>query len=91
MGNDIFTRKAGELIFHNKIQQMSVDFTRLNIIKMSNRSTKEIIIIVLEKSHNLVLSCAMATSNPTHKQIEKGKQKREEERLGKRGQIKRQG
>ena len=31
------------------------------------------------KSHNLVLSCAMATSNPTHKQTEKGKRKREEE------------
>ena len=39
--------------------------------------------MVFEKSHNLVLSCAMATSNPTHKQTErqrkKGKREREEE------------
>ena len=45
MGSGIFTRKAGELIFHNKIQQSSIDFTRLNIIKRSNQSTKEITII----------------------------------------------
>ena len=42
MSSGIFARKAGELIFHNKIQQSGIDFTRLNIIK---RSTKEIIII----------------------------------------------
>ena len=41
----IFTRKASELIFHNKIQQSGIDFTRLIIIKRSNRSAKEIIII----------------------------------------------
>ena len=45
MSSGIFTRKAGELIFHNKIQQSGIDFTRLIIIKRSNRSTKEIIII----------------------------------------------
>ena len=42
--------------------------------------------MVFEKSHNLVLSCAMETSNPTHKQTEreKGKGKRErEEEIGK--------
>ena len=49
MGSGIFTRKAGELILHNKIQQSSIDFTRLNIIKRSNRSTKEIIIIGIGK------------------------------------------
>ena len=49
MGSGIFTRKAGELIFHNKIQQSSIDFTRLKIIKRSNRSTKEIIIIGIGK------------------------------------------
>ena len=47
MSRGNFTRKAGELIFHNKIQQSSIDFTRLNIIKRSNRSTKEIIIIAI--------------------------------------------
>ena len=83
MSSGIFTRKAGGLIFQNKIQQSGIDLTRLIIIKRSNRSTKEIIIIGFEKSHNLVLSCAMATSNPTHKQTErqreKGKREREEE------------
>ena len=49
MSSGIFTRKAGELIFHNKIQQSSIDFTRFNIIKRSNRSAKEIIIIGIGK------------------------------------------
>ena len=83
MSSDIFTRKAGELIFHNKIQQSGIDFTRLIIIKRSNQSTRKSLLLVFEKSHNLVLSCAMATSNPTHKQTErqreKGKWEREEE------------
>ena len=45
MGHDILIRSTGKLIFHNKIQQSSIDLTRLNIIKRSNRSTKEINII----------------------------------------------
>ena len=45
MSSGIFTRKARELIFHNKIQQSSIDFTRFGIGKRSNRSAKEIIII----------------------------------------------
>ena len=49
MGSGIFTRKAGELIFHNKIQQGSIDFTRLGIGKRSNRSAKEIIIVGIGK------------------------------------------
>ena len=61
------------MILHNKIQQSNIDFTRLNIIKRSYQS------VVFQKSHNLILSCAMAISNPTHKQTEKGKRKREEE------------
>ena len=87
MGSGIFTRKAGELIFHNKIQQSSIDFTRLNIIKRSNRVLRKSLLLVLEKSHNLVLSCAMAASNPTHKKTEKGKRKREEEGKRKREEI----
>ena len=47
MSSGIFTRKAGELIFHNKIQQSSIDFTRFTIGKRSNRSAKEIIIICI--------------------------------------------
>ena len=45
MGSGIFTRKAGELIFHDKIQQSSIDFTRFSIGKRSNRSAKEIIVV----------------------------------------------
>ena len=45
MSSGIFTRKAGELIFHNKIQQSSINFTRFSIGKRSNWSAKEIIII----------------------------------------------
>ena len=58
MGSGIFTRKAGELIFYNKIQQSSIDFTRLNIIKRSNQSTKEIIIIgILEVTQLGIILC----------------------------------
>ena len=49
MSSGIFTRKAGELIFKNKIQQSSIDFTRFNIIKRINRSAKEIIIVGIGK------------------------------------------
>ena len=45
MGSSVFTRKVGELTFHNKIQQSSIDFTRFGIGKRSNQSAKEIIII----------------------------------------------
>ena len=45
MGSGIFTRKAGELIFHDKIQHSSINFTRFSIGKRSNRSAKEIIVV----------------------------------------------
>ena len=45
MSSGIFTRKASELIFHNKIQQSSIDFTRFSIGKRSNRSAKKIIVV----------------------------------------------
>ena len=45
MSSGIFTRKVGELIFHIKIQQSGIDFTRFSIGKRSNWSAKEIIII----------------------------------------------
>ena len=89
MGSDIFTRKAGELIFHNEIQQSSIDFTRLNIIKRSNRSTKEIIIIGIGKvtQFGIILRNRDKQSNT---QANKKASERER-RLGKRVRIKRQG
>ena len=49
MDSGIFTRKAGELIFHDKIQQSSINFTRFSMGKRSNRSAKKIIIVGIGK------------------------------------------
>ena len=87
MSSGIFTREAGELIFHNEIQQSSIDFTRLNIIKWSNRRSKQIIIIGIGKSHNSVLSCAIVTSKQSNTQaIKQRKSERKERAKGKEGE-----
>ena len=89
MGSGIFTRKAGELIFHKKIQQSIIDFTRLNIIKRSNRSTKEIIIIGIGKVTQFGI---MLRHRDKQSNTQSNKRASERERrLGKRGRIKRQG
>ena len=49
MGCGIFTRKAGKLIFHNKIQQSNINFTRFRISIGSNRSAKKIIVVGIGK------------------------------------------
>ena len=49
MSSGIFTRKAGKLIFHNKIQQSGIDITRFNIDSRSNRSANKIIIVGIGK------------------------------------------
>ena len=86
MSSDIFTRKAGELIFHNKIQQSGIDFTRLIIIKRSNRSTKEIIIIGIGKITQFGITPSWQAIQHTSTR-EKARKRRTE----KRGGIKRQG
>ena len=65
MGCGIFTRKARKLIFHNKIQQSGINFTRFSISTGINRSANKIIVVGVEKSHNLVLSRAIVTKQPT--------------------------
>src|SRR6187399_498146 len=45
MGSGIFTRKAGKLIFHDKIQQSCIDLTRFSIGNRSDRSANKIIIV----------------------------------------------
>ena len=85
MGSGIFTRKAGELVFDDKIQQSSIDFTRLNIIKRSNRSTKEIIIIGIGKvtQFSIILSHRDKQSiqhTSTQEASEEDKRKRGEEK-----------
>ena len=95
MSSGIFTRTAGELIFHNKIQQSSIDFTRLIIIKRSTRSTKEIIIIGISKviQFGIILSHRDKQAIQHTSKQETCKRGKREKRRGteKRGQIKRQG
>ena len=90
MGSGIFTRKADELIFHDKIQQSNIDFTRFSIRKMSNRSAKEIIGIGIGKvtrfsiilSHRDKQAIQHTSKQETGKrrQIEKEREDRERER-----------
>ena len=89
MSSDIFTRKASELIFHNKIQQSSIDFTRFSIGKRRNRSAKEIIIIGIGE----VTQFGSILSHRDKQAIQHtSKQKASEKKAnGKRGRIKRQG
>ena len=58
MGSRIFTRKVGELIFHDKIQQSNINFTRFGIGKRSNQSAKKIIVVGIGKvtQFSIVLS-----------------------------------
>ena len=95
MGSGILTRKARKLFFHNKIQQSSIDFTRLSIGKRSNRSAKEIIIIGIGEvtQFGSILSHRDKQANKlAHEQIRANGQKRQIEREDReRGRIKRQG
>ena len=71
MGSGIFTRKARKRIFHDKIQQALLISQDSAPVRGAIRVLRKSLLLVFKKSHNLVLSCAMATSNPTHKQTEK--------------------
>src|SRR4051812_20557740 len=99
MSSDIFTRKAGELIFHNKIQQSSIDFTRFSIGKRSNRSAKELIIIgigevtqfgsILSHRDKQAIQHTSKQKASEKKQTEKGKEKeKEKERENKTARVK---
>ena len=92
MGSGIFTRKAGELIFHDKIQQSSINFTRYSIGKRSNRSANKIIVVGISKvtQFGIILSprdkqaIQQTSQQETGKkrQIEKEREDREREREG---------
>ena len=88
MGSGIFTRKVGELIFHNKIQQSSIDFTRLSIGKRSNRSAKKIIVVGIGK----VTQFSVILSHRDKQAIQHTSKQEasEKEENGKKGRIKRQ-
>ena len=49
MGSGIFTRKARKRIFHDKIQESSINFTRFSIGKRSNQSANKIIVVGISK------------------------------------------
>ena len=49
MARGILIRSTGKLIFHDKIQQTSINFTRFNIGKRSNQSANKIIIVGIRK------------------------------------------
>ena len=95
MGSGIFTRKAGELIFHDKIQQSSSNFTRFGFGKRSNHSAKKIIVVGIGKvtQFSVILSHRDKQAiQHTSKQAKKKKRQIEKEKgNGKRGWIKRQG
>ena len=98
MGSGIFTRKASELIFHDKIQQSSIDFTRFSIGKRSNRSAKEIIIVGIDKvtqfsiilSHRDKQAIQHRSKQETGKkrQTEKEREDGERERVNKMARVK---
>ena len=93
MGSGIFTREASKLIFHDKIQQGSINFTRFSIGKGSNRSANKIIIVGIGKitQFSIVLSyCDKQSNTQAHKKRAK-KRRKEKEGEWKRGRIKRQG
>ena len=89
MGSGIFTGKAGELIFHDKIQESSINFTRFSIGKRSNRSAKKIIVVGIGKvtqfsiilSHRDKQAIQHTSKQGTGKkrQIEKEREDRERE------------
>ena len=90
MGSGIFTRKAGELIFHDKIQQTGINFTRFNIGKRSNQSAKKIIVVGIGK----VTQFSIVLSHRDKQAIQHTSKQEasEKEANGKeRGRIKRQG
>ena len=80
--------RAGELIFHDKIQQSSINFTRFGIGKRSNRSAKEIIIIGIV-NHTIWYYLAPSWQAIQHASTQKASKR--ERRTGKRGRIKWQG
>ena len=91
MGSGIFTRKADELIFHDKIQQSSIDFTRFSIGKRSNRSAKKIIVVGIGKvtQFSIVLShCDKQAIQHTSKQEEGEKEANGKERANKTARVK---
>ena len=98
MGSDIFTRKAGEWIFYDKIQQSSINFTRFSIGKRSNWSANKIVVVGIGKvtqfgvflSHHDKQAIQHTSKQETGKKrrIEKEREDGERERANKTARVK---
>ena len=79
MGRGILIRSTEKLVFHNKIQQSGINITNSALLAGGAIGVlRKSLLLVLEKLQNLVLSCAIATSNPTHKQTKRQAKERED-------------
>ena len=90
MGSGIFTRKAGELIFHDKIQQSSIDLTRFSIGNRSNRSANKVIVVGIGEitQFGIVLS---HSDKQAIQHTQENKKQANGKHTAEEGQIKRQG
>ena len=81
MGCGILIGKAGKLIFHNKIQQSGINFTRFCVSSGSNQSTDKTIVVGIGKvtQFGIFLSHHDKASNLTHEQT-KSKRKDEQKK-----------
>ena len=82
MGSGIFTRKANKRIFHDKIQQSSINFRRFSIGKRSNRSANKIIVVGIGEvtQFSIILSHRDKQANNHTSKQEKGQKEAEKEK-----------
>ncbi|MCL8557234.1 hypothetical protein NAB29_19150, partial [Proteus mirabilis] len=79
------------MIFHDKIQQSSINFTRFSIGKRSNRSAKKIIVVGIGKvtQFSIILSHRDKQAiQHTSKQEASEKEANEKERVNKTARVK---
>ena len=90
MGSGIFTRKAGEFIFHDKIQQSCIDLTRFSIGNRSNRSANKIVVVGIGEvtQFGIILS---HSDKQTIQHTQANKKQANDKHTAEEGQIKRQG
>ena len=82
MGCDILIRSTGKLIFHKKIQQSSINVIRFPLVAGGAIGVPiKSLLLVFEKSHNLVFSWVMMTTQQdcTQKQIRQENDERNRE------------
>ena len=96
MGSGILTRKAEKWIFHDKIQEGSINFTRFSISKRSNWRAKKIIVVGIGKvtqfsiilSHRDKQAIQHTNKQEASEKEANGKRGREEKRANKTARVK---